>query len=162
MILRLKDNNFDRLTYCLTQFDLKLEITLENLPIPGSFWGDEEAGLIKNRIYATPETPIHSILHESCHYICMDSSRRETLHTNAEGDYDEENAVCYLQIILANEIELMGQKKMFSDMDEWGYSFRLGSAQKWFEEDAQDAKEWLVSHSLINNKNQCLYNLRKL
>ena len=69
-------------------------------PIPGSFWGDDEAGLIDNRLYARCDTPLHSILHESCHYICMDDRRRAALHTDAGGDYEEENAVCYLQILL--------------------------------------------------------------
>ncbi len=29
---------------------------------------------------------------------------------------------------------------MCRDMDEWGYSFRLGSAANWFAEDAEDAR----------------------
>ena len=30
--------------------------------------------------------------------------------------------------------------RMWRDMDDWGYSFRLGSAQQWFEQDADDAR----------------------
>ncbi|MFU8878218.1 MAG: hypothetical protein ACNA7E_08760, partial [Wenzhouxiangellaceae bacterium] len=105
-------------------------------PIPGSYWGDDEAGLIGNRVYVRPDTPVHSVLHEACHYICMDDRRRAGLHTDAGGDYDEENAVCYLQILLAGKIEGYGSEACMRDMDAWGYSFRLGSARAWFEHDA--------------------------
>ena len=100
-------------------------------PIPGSFWGDDEAGLIDNRLYARCDTPLHSILHESCHYICMDDRRRAALHTDAGGDYEEENAVCYLQILLAEKINGYSAEGCMLDMDRWGYSFRLGSARAW-------------------------------
>ena len=122
-------------------------LTLVNVPagdsIPGSFWGDDEAGLIDNRLYARPDTPLHSILHEGCHYICMDAQRRATLHTDAGGDYDEENAVCYLQILLAERIDGYSAERCMVDMDRWGYSFRLGSARAWFEHDAEDARDGL-------------------
>ena len=36
------------------------------------------------------------------------------------------------------------------DMDDWGYTFRLGSAKKWFEDDAEDARSWLVERNLLN------------
>jgi hypothetical protein len=35
-------------------------------------------------------------------------------------------------------------------MDEWGYTFRLGSAAAWFENDAQDARLWLEQQGLID------------
>jgi hypothetical protein len=34
-------------------------------------------------------------------------------------------------------------------MDEWGYTFRLGSARAWFEQDAAEAREWLLRLGLI-------------
>jgi hypothetical protein len=116
--------------------------------IPGSFWGDDEAGLIENRLYARSDTPLHSILHESCHYICMDEARRLGLHTDAGGDYDEENAVCYLQILLAEKIAGYGAAACMRDMDRWGYSFRLGSARAWFEGDAEDARAELAARGI--------------
>lgn len=119
--------------------------------IPGSYWGDDEAGLIANRLYLRPATPIHSALHEACHYICMPSEQRNTLDTDAGGDYDEENAVCYLQILLAGCLENFSQIEMMQDMDSWGYTFRLGSARAWFEQDAEDAKQWLLTRGIINN-----------
>jgi hypothetical protein len=120
--------------------------------IPGSFWGDEEAGLIGNTLYARADTPVHSILHEACHYLCMDEQRRKSLHTNAGGDYDEENAVCYLQILLAEEIPGYGSERCMADMDAWGYTFRLGSAKAWFENDAEDAREWLERRGLMGEE----------
>ena len=89
-------NDLKKLT---NKFHLNLEVTNSNETIPGSFWGDDEAGLLNHTLYVNPNTPIHSLLHEACHFICMDDVRRNTLDTNAGGDYDEENAVCYLQII---------------------------------------------------------------
>lgn len=149
-VLTLPDINQSELIDLLTGYGLSLETVSEHTKIPGSFWGDEEAGLIEHKLYARSDTPVHSLLHEACHYICMTPDRRNDLHTNAGGDYDEENAVCYLQIILADRLNTMGQARMFSDMDAWGYSFRLGSSRAWFDHDAEDARTWLLSHNLID------------
>lgn len=145
----------------LAQYQLEIIDSIKNKDIPGSFWGDEEAGLIENRLYCRDDTPLHSALHEACHFICMDQERRTGLHTNAGGGYDEENGVCYLQILLSDQVKEMGQQRMFTDMDEWGYSFRLGSAQKWFEEDAEDALEWLQQYNLVNTSNLPNFQLRE-
>ncbi len=157
--LRLSEVNADRLASLLARYQMKLEIVTDQ-DIPGSFWGDEEAGLIANRLYARLDTPIHSILHEVCHYICMDETRRSKLDTNAEGDYDEENGVCFLQILLADELPEMGRERMMQDMDAWGYTFRLGSAKAWFEQDAADAQAWLQSHRLVDQQ-QTTFQLRQ-
>ncbi len=128
--------------------------------IKGSFWGDSEAGLIANCLYVRDDTPVHSALHEACHYICMDAKRRSTLNTDADGDYDEENGVCYLQILLSEQLPDMTKQKAWAEMDAWGYSFRLGSAQKWFEQDAHDARQWLLKYDLIDEHNQPTWKLR--
>ncbi len=117
--------------------------------IPGSYWGESEAGLIGNRLILRADTPVHSALHEACHWICADSGRRQSLHTDAGGDDLEECAVCYLQILLADRLEGCSRERMLADMDAWGYSFRLGSAQTWFERDAQDALDWLAQRGLL-------------
>ena len=160
-VLRLQDIDFKSVSDLLTCFGLALEKVVEQNDIPGSYWGDDEAGLIDNRLLARSDTPLHSILHETCHYICMDHSRRVGIHTDAGGDYDEENGVCYLQILLANHIDGFGQQRMLDDMDRWGYTFRLGSAQTWFEKDAEDAVTWLQQHLLIDSQRQPTWNLRK-
>jgi len=91
----------------------------------------------------------------------MDHTRREGIHTDAGGDYDEENGVCYLQILLADYIDGFGKQRMLDDMNRWGYTFRLGSAQAWFEKDAEDAEAWLQQHLLIDSQQQPSWNLRK-
>ncbi len=147
-VLTLGDIDRDNLAKLLVRYQLQLTL-VEDSNIPGSFWGDQEAGLIGQQLFARSDTPLHSILHESCHYICMDQARRQQLDTDADGDYEEENAVCYLQILLADEIPEMGRARMLQDMDRWGYSFRLGSARAWFEQDAEDAQAWLHHHRLV-------------
>ena len=79
----------------------------------------------------------------------MDAQRRSTLHTNAGGTDTEENAVCYLQVLLADRITGYSRARMFADMDAWKYSFRLGSARAWFENDAEDARRWLQMRGLV-------------
>lgn len=159
-VLRLSAYDHDVLAALLQQYGLLMVMGPDNTAIEGSFWGDEEAGLVGQRLQARSDTPIHSVLHEACHYICMDTPRRRALHTDASGDYDEENAVCYLQILLADTLPGIGRERMFRDMDAWGYSFRLGSARAWFEQDAQDARQWLRRHGLITQLDLPSYQLR--
>jgi hypothetical protein len=122
--------------------------------IPGSYWGDSEAGLVGDTLYLRDDTPLHSALHEGCHYLCMDRTRRAALHTDAGGEVAEENGVCYLQALLARRIPGYGMNRLFVDMDAWGYSFRLGSAARWFTEDAADARAWLTEHGLIDESGE--------
>jgi len=160
-ILTCADINLQHLRSLLGKYNLEIIIVNDNKKIPGSWFGDSEAGLISNKLYIRMDTPVHSALHESCHYICMDEIRRKDLDTNASGDYDEENGVCYLQILLSDFIPGFGMQRMFSDMDEWGYTFRLGSSKAWFYNDAEDAQQWLVKNNLTDAKNSPLWNLRK-
>ena len=160
-VLRYDNADQPALTGLLARFGIQLKRVTGQQDIPGSFWGDEEAGLIGDAVLVRSDTPVHSILHEACHYICMDSLRRSGLDTNAGGDYDEENAVCYMQILLADLLPDMGLNRMMRDMDAWGYSFRLGSAQSWFEQDAEDARQTLLSWSLITAGGEPTFNLRK-
>jgi len=134
----------------LGRFGLQLTRVAANAPVPGSFWGAPEAGLTGERPHARPDTPVHSVLHEACHYICMSPQRRRGLAADAGGDTHEENAVCYLQILLSDFVPGVSRERMFADMDAWGYSFRLGSAKAWFQEDAEDAREWLLTYGLID------------
>jgi len=144
----------------LKRYTLELHLIEPEASIPGSYWGDSEAGMIGRSIYIRPDTPMHSFLHEACHVICMDEERRKYLHTDAGGETPEEDAVCYLQILLADQFPEFGQARALMDMDRWGYTFRLGSAQCWFEEDAEDARLWLLNHTLIDAQNQPTFKLR--
>jgi len=137
----------------LDPYAILVKIVPNNEEIPGSFWGESEAGIIKNKLYVRPETPVHSALHEACHYICLDSDRRNNLDTDAGGDYDEENAVCYLQILLGAKLPGCSADTLMKNMDSWGYTFRLGSALAWFRDDADDARQWLLREQLIDQDN---------
>jgi len=97
-VLRLPQLGLEKIASLLSPYGLVCEQVGDNAPIHGSFWGESEAGLVANRLLVRADTPVHSMLHEACHYVCMTPDRRDGLHTDAGGDYDEENAVCYLQI----------------------------------------------------------------
>ena len=134
----------------LDRFGLELILVAHGEQIPGSYWGDSEAGLKDGRLFARIDTPVHSVLHEAAHYVCMSPERRAGLDTDAGGDDLEESAVCYLQVLLASELPAVGRARMFADMDSWGYSFRLCSSRAWFEADAADARAWLERHGVID------------
>ena len=159
-VLRFCDIDQEEITALLGQYQLEICTAEKDQDIPGSYWGDEEAGLIGNRLYLRDDTPLHSILHESCHYICMDNERRKKLNTDAGSDIAEENAVCYLQILLVDKLASMDRNRLFADMDTWGYSFRLGSAKAWFEQDADEARDWLLQNELIDEQYHPLFRLR--
>ena len=127
----------------LDRYGLELALMAPNEVIPGSYWGESEAGLRGDRLYARLDTPVHSVLHEASHYICMTPERRSGLDRDAGGDDLEESAVCYLQVLLAGTLPGVGRDRAFADMDAWGYSFRLGNTRAWFEGDALDARAWL-------------------
>ncbi|HEY6985615.1 MAG TPA: hypothetical protein VH375_06010, partial [Rhodanobacteraceae bacterium] len=87
---------------------------------------------------------------EACHLIVAPPERRTHIHTDASDSQAEEDATCYLQIVLADELADVGRIRLCEDMDRWGYTFRLGSARAWFEHDAEDAREWLVRRGLLD------------
>jgi hypothetical protein len=146
----------DRLSVALllARYGLNLVLTAPQEVIPGSYWGESEAGLIGDHLYARLDTPIHSILHETSHFICMTPEHRAGLDRDAGGDDAEETAVCYLQVLLADELAAVGRERLCADMDAWGYSFRLGSTRAWFDGDAADARLWLIAHGVIDKRGQ--------
>ncbi|HEX2162483.1 MAG TPA: hypothetical protein VHM02_00900, partial [Thermoanaerobaculia bacterium] len=125
------ENLAGELARLLARHGLTLREVPAGAPIPGSFWGEPEAGIVGDEVFVRPDTPVHSALHEACHLICA-GDRRAAIHTDAGGDYAEEDAVCYLQIVLAGELPGVGGARLMADMDAWGYTFRLGSAAVWF------------------------------
>ena len=159
-VLTVSDVGAAALAALLRRCALELVVQPAGDVITGSFWGDSEAGVVGRRVYVRPDTPVHSVLHESCHVICMDGERRDGLDRDAGGDDLEEAAVCYLQIVLAECIDGVGRARMMRDMDAWGYSFRLGSTQDWFDHDAADAREFLLRHGLIDEAGAPTFALR--
>ena len=138
----------------LDRYGMTLGLIAPNEVIPGSYWGESEAGLKGDRLYARLDTPLHSVLHEASHYICTTPERRAGLDRDAGGDDLEESAVCYLQVLLAGALPGVGVDRAFADMDAWGYSFRLGSTRAWFERDAEDARNWLRQNGVTGEGNR--------
>jgi hypothetical protein len=155
-------NGIDRVALAglLERYGLELVLVAPEQVIPGSYWGEREAGLIGTRLYARLDTPVHSVLHEGAHFACMTPERRVGLDTDAGGDDAEEAAVCYLQLELAETLPGVGRARLAQDMDEWGYSFRLGSAARWYEEDAADARAWLERHGLLDGAGRVSFAVR--
>jgi hypothetical protein len=147
-VLRVGDADFGALSALLAEFGLELHRVGDGEKIPGSFWGEPEAGVIASNVYARGDTPVHSLLHEACHLIVLPPERRARVHTDASDSDIEEDATCCLQIVLADRLPGVGGARLMADMDAWGYSFRLGSARAWFERDAEDAKAFLRERGL--------------
>ena len=148
-VLRLADIGFEQPTRLLQSYGLALVRVADGEVIPGSYWGEGEAGLIGCRVFARADTPVHSLLHEACHLIVLPAERRESVHTDATDSIEEEDATCYLQILLADSLPGVGRDRLMRDMDVWGYSFRLGSTRAWFEQDAENARLWLEARGLL-------------
>lgn len=149
-VLTVADVGVRTLRTLLERFGLLLTLVADAEPIPASYWGDREAGIAGRRLYVRRDTPLHSALHETCHMVCMNAERRECLDGDAGSDELEEAAVCYLQVLLADCIDGVGSPRLMRDMDAWGYSFRLGSTERWFAEDAADARAWLQDEGLLD------------
>ena len=148
-VLCLNDIALQDVHALLARYHLNLHMVADNAPIPGTFWGEPEAGMIGSTLYARMDTPVHSLLHEACHLIVLPSEKRAAVHTNATNSAEEEDAVCYLQILLADHLPGVGGARLMADMDAWGYSYRLGSTRAWFEQDAEDASAWLQARQLL-------------
>ncbi|MEO8747114.1 MAG: hypothetical protein ABI379_05620 [Rhodanobacter sp.] len=145
----LRDVGFAAVATLLGQHGLELKHVADDTDIPGSYWGEPEAGVIGNTVYGRDDTPVHSLLHEACHLLVLPPARRLTVHTNATDSIEEEDATCYLQIVLADELPEVGRERLMQDMDAWGYSFRLGSTEAWFAHDAADASAFLRARGLL-------------
>lgn len=159
-MLRVDDVELVALQSLLERYNLRLTVQEDGEDIRGSFWGESEAGIVGLDVFVRPDTPIHSLLHETCHVICMNEARRDGLDRDAGGDDLEESAVCYLQVVLADEITGGGRDTLMSDMDNWGYSFRLGNTRDWFQNDAEDAAEFLINHGLLSSDGRPTFKLR--
>ena len=148
-VLTLADTGLASIVALLDSFALELQLVGRDQPIPGSYWGAPEAGLIGHTVYVRGDTPVHSLLHEACHSIVAAPERRARIHTDASDSIAEDDAACCLQIMLADALPGVGSARLMQDMDAWGYTFRLGSARAWFERDADDARAWLSARGLL-------------
>ena len=149
-VLTLADISFEDASSLLASFDLALVRVDDGEPIPGSFWGECEAGIIGTIVYARGDTPVHSLLHEAGHLIVLPAERRADVHTDATDSIEEEDAVCVLQALLGDALPGAGYERVLADMDAWGYTFRLGSARAYVEHDAERPWAWLQARGLVD------------
>lgn len=149
-VMRLGELGFAPASSVLDRFGLTLVCVADGEPIPGSFWGDDEAGIIGHTVYARADTPVHSLLHEAGHLLVLPAERRDAVHTDATDSIEEEDATCYLQVVMGDALPGVGSARIMVDMDSWGYSFRLGSTRAWFEGDAENARQWLIERGLLD------------
>ena len=149
-MLTLADISCADVAALLARYGLRLQAVADGEPIPGSYWGESEAGLIGSCVHARGDTPIHSLLHEAAHLIVLPLERRALVHTDATDSVAEEDAVCVLQALLGDALAGVGRTRVLADMDAWGYTFRLGSAQAYFERDAEAAWQWLHARGLVD------------
>ena len=148
-MLTLADIAFAEAAALFERFGLSLEPVAEGAAIPGSYWGEPEAGIIGTSVHARGDTPVHSLLHEAAHLIVLPPERRAAVHTDATDSIEEEDAVLVLQALLADQLHGVGRARVLEDMDAWGYTFRLGSARAYVERDADSAWQWLAERGLV-------------
>jgi hypothetical protein len=153
-VLLLGDMAFVDAAALLARYGLQLQRVDDGAPIPGSYWGEPEAGLVGTTVYARDDTPVHSLLHEAAHLIVLPPERRASVHTDATDSVEEEDAVCVLQSLLGDALPGVGGARILADMDAWGYTFRLGSARAYVEHDASAAWTWLAARGLIDDQRQ--------
>jgi hypothetical protein len=153
-VLALADIGFDAPRALLACYGLELIQIADGEAIPGSYWGESEAGLIGCTIHARKDTPVHSLLHEAAHLIVLPEEKRMIVHTDATDSVAEEDAVCVLQALLGDVLPGVGRARIWADMDSWGYTFRLGSARAYFEQDAEAAFVWLIERGIIDNRHR--------
>jgi hypothetical protein len=151
-MLTLADTGFDVPAALLARYGLRLARVDDGAPIPGSYWGEPEAGLVGSDVHARADTPLHSLLHEAAHLIVLPPERRRHVHTDATDSIQEEDAACVLQALLGEALPGVGAARILADMDAWGYTFRLGSAAAYFEHDADAAWTWLQARGLVTTQ----------
>ena len=149
-MLTLSDISCADVAALLAHYGLHLQAVVDGEPIPGSYWGESEAGLIGSCVHARGDTPIHSLLHEAAHLIVLPPARRAQVHTDATDSVEEEDAVCVLQALLGDALPGVGRARVLADMDTWGYTFRLGSAQAYMQHDADAAWRWLFERGFTH------------
>jgi hypothetical protein len=155
-VMVLADVAFDDVAALLARYGLRLERVADGAPIPGSYWGEPEAGLVGATVHARGDTPLHSLLHEAAHLIVLPTGRRALVHTDATDSIEEEDAVCVLQALLGDALPGVGRERVLADMDAWGYTFRLGSARAYFERDSESAWAWLRARGLVDPARRAL------
>ncbi len=158
--MRVHEIAADAIELLASRFSIDVEFVDDSATIGDSYWGTPEAGISHSGLRLRRDTPVHSLLHELCHIVCMTSARRQALERDAGGNDAEECGVCYLQVLLADQLPGFSAARCLADMDTWGYSFREGSAAAWFRGDGREARDWLLEHALIDTDDTPTFHLR--
>jgi hypothetical protein len=159
--MRVNEIAADAIESLAGRYCIAVEFVDDSTTIEDSYWGTPEAGISRAGLRLRGDTPVHSLLHELCHIVCMTAARRHSMQRDAGGTDEEECGVCYLQVLLADQLPGFSSARCLADMDAWGYSFREGSAAAWFTGDGRDAREWLRSHALIDADDAPTFHLRE-
>ena len=149
-MLTLSDIDEATVAALLASYGIALARVAEGASIPGSYWGEPEAGIIGSTVHARGDTPVQSLLHEAAHLIVLPPERRVAVHTDATDSVEEEDAVLVLQVLLGGRLPGVGAARVLADMDAWGYTFRLGSAAAYVRDDAASAWAWLQARGLVD------------
>lgn len=149
-VVTLRELGHSGVSELCARYGARLTLAADGAPIPATYWGEPEAGLDGDGLHARLDTPVHSVLHELGHFVCAPAERRRRLERDAGGSVEEECAVCYLEVALADELTGYGAARCLADMDAWGYTFREGSAAAWHAGDGRDARDWLVRRGLLD------------
>ena len=157
----LKNTSPEALRQVLDKYQLGLTMVAPGSSIPHSFWGAPEAGRQHTELFAREDTPVHSIFHESAHYVCMTDAQRHSPSINAGGSALIEDACCFLQILWSECLIGFNRHIHLHDMNQWGYNFRLGSSTRWFYADSDDARAWLVQENIITERNEPTWEMRQ-
>ena len=76
-MLLISDLSLNSIAALLGKFKLSVDLMPDDATINGSYWGEPEAGIVGNRVLVRRDTPVHSLLHETCHIVCMTPERRQ-------------------------------------------------------------------------------------
>ena len=106
--LLLRDISAADVSALLARYGLRLALVADGEPIPGSYWGEPEAGLVGCTVHARNDTPVHSLLHEAAHLVVLPPERRAAVHTDATDSVAEEDAACVLQSLLGEALRGVG------------------------------------------------------
>ena len=66
----------------------------------------------------------------------------------------------WILILLAESLVGLNHITLMQDMDDWGYSFRLGSTNEWFRNDASDSRKWLQKENILDERGNITWVLR--
>src|SRR3569833_805107 len=88
-VLRLSGIDRVALAIVLSRYGLTLSLIAPGEVIPGSYWGESEAGLKGDRLYSRLDTPLHSLFHVSKHNNNKTPKRHSGLDRDAGGDDPE-------------------------------------------------------------------------